>query len=79
MESCAVAAAQTFASSGRSHRRISPFETPGLSSTDILPAAEGDATNSIAVVEPVISDPVNVGEVIRAADTLLDSTDANSS
>eukprot|EP00971_Amphidinium_carterae_P287631 5709936-Amphidinium_carterae.1 len=58
---------------------FSPCETPGLSSTDVLPAAGIDTLNTLDTVEAVINDPTNVGEVVREAETLVNSTDAFSS
>eukprot|EP00971_Amphidinium_carterae_P231120 4586652-Amphidinium_carterae.1 len=57
---------------------FSQLETPGLSSTDVLPAA-GNASNLVSTVEAVISDPTHTGEVVREADTLVDSTNVSSS
>eukprot|EP00971_Amphidinium_carterae_P185066 3675060-Amphidinium_carterae.1 len=58
---------------------FSPLETPGLSSTDVLPAAGMDNSNTLDNVEAVINATMHAGEVVREVETLIDSTETPSS
>eukprot|EP00971_Amphidinium_carterae_P131800 2610503-Amphidinium_carterae.2 len=58
---------------------FSPHETPGLSSTDVLPAAGISTGNTPNAAEAVINNTRLTGAAGRPADTLVDSTDVNSS
>eukprot|EP00971_Amphidinium_carterae_P291823 5792925-Amphidinium_carterae.1 len=54
---------------------FSPIETPGLASTDQLPAATTETTSLVVLADAVASDSAQ----IIHADTIVDSTDASSS